>query len=371
MEEGIVGVVKFLKDKEFGFIKSEAYNQDIYFHKSNVKNGINSIREGSQVVFSLKANKDGKLRGKNIEVINESNQNRSESPSADELNEKNMFLPDDTANLLEADIKIDNYHLQLNKTAFFEGHKFTFYSKDVRGKKIDRFNTNFSSLNYKEIKISERMKASLEKMGLECKTYSYKTDWRLAIGLGGATVYDTSMTLHHIYGVPFIPASAIKGILRSWFIMAYFNNDEVVALKDEGFCFIFGSPQGEAGDLKGAIQFFDAFPEEAPKITRDIMTPHYKNYYDKGSKSSPTDDQNPVPISFLTIENTSFEFIIAGNSIDNRVINFGKLSNQNVLELISTNLIEALRDHGIGAKTAVGYGRMTEVSTGNPIIRNK
>lgn len=348
MEVGVV--VKYFKDRDYGFIKSQSYNQDIYFRKSDIKSGINSIREGSQVVFSLKSAKNGKISGKNIEIVNKSNVQ----------NGKNVFLPDDTAELLKLGIETDNYHLQLNKTAFFDGKKFTFYSKDVGGRNIDRFSTNFSRLNYKQMKMTKRIEYSLKKMGLKYKTFTYKTDWRLAIGLGGASVYETSMTLHHIYGVPYIPASAIKGILRSWFIMEHFNNDEIEALKDEGFCLVFGSSQGDTGDLKGAIQFFDAFPVDKPKITRDIMTPHYKNYYEKGS--SPTDDQNPTPISFLTVEDTSFEFIIAVNSIGNIVIDLGKFKNKNVLEVISSNLIKALSEHGIGAKTAVGYGRMSKKS---------
>src|SRR5207237_557288 len=35
---------------------------------------------------------------------------------------------------------------------------------------------------------------------------------RMIIGLGGENVLETGLTLHHIYGVPYIPATALKGL---------------------------------------------------------------------------------------------------------------------------------------------------------------
>ncbi len=47
----------------------------------------------------------------------------------------------------------------------------------------------------------------------------------MIVGLGNESVYDTSMTLHHMYGIPFIPASAIKGVIRSWIIAEMFGDE--------------------------------------------------------------------------------------------------------------------------------------------------
>jgi CRISPR-associated protein Cmr6 len=39
-------------------------------------------------------------------------------------------------------------------------------------------------------------------------------DWRLAIGFSSASVLDTGIALHRIYGIPYIPATAVKGLTR-------------------------------------------------------------------------------------------------------------------------------------------------------------
>ena len=41
-----------------------------------------------------------------------------------------------------------------------------------------------------------------------------KTASRLVVGLGAGHVLETSLTLHHIFGIPYIPASALKGVVR-------------------------------------------------------------------------------------------------------------------------------------------------------------
>lgn len=38
---------------------------------------------------------------------------------------------------------------------------------------------------------------------------------RLAIGLGGPSVFDTGITLHHLSGAPYLPASSLKGLARA------------------------------------------------------------------------------------------------------------------------------------------------------------
>src|SRR5712692_11262510 len=46
-------------------------------------------------------------------------------------------------------------------------------------------------------------------------------DWRMVIGLGGETVLETDITLHHLYGIPFIPGSALKGLTRAYVAEEY------------------------------------------------------------------------------------------------------------------------------------------------------
>ncbi len=177
-----------------------------------------------------------------------------------------------------------------------------------------------------------------------------KANWRMIIGLGNESVYETSMTLHHVYGIPYIPASGIKGVIRNWVINENFNSQESQALENTEFVKIFGS-----GDAEGKVIFFDAFPINLhnDSIQPDIMNPHYPEYYD-GDKP-PADWQSPRPIFFLTLKETNFEFIFGVKDV--KYIG--------LLETLTKSetgwLYRTLKEQGIGAKTAVGYGRSEKV----------
>lgn len=341
------GLIKrFFKEKGYGFIKSE--EKDIFFHVSDVLDYKDSLlSEGIEVAFCLGVGRDGKEVAKMIKVLGRS--------------ENHIYLPGDTFDLLTVR-DIENYYLKLNKAAYFNDDKFTFYVAEDRNKgqqEIDHFSTDFREINFD--KIIKRLKYSLDEAGLTVRSLIFKTDWRLVVGLGSASVYNTSMMLHHIYGIPYIPGSAVKGILRNWMISQCFNNKEDEAFRDMGFCRIFGSPSESAlGEHKGAIYFFDAFPMERPTIKRDIMNPHYRSYYTKSE--APRDDENPVPVSFLTVEDTKFQFFIAVKTEDNRKIELGYFNQWKPLDVAAKWLPDALTGHGIGAKTAVGYGYLSLIS---------
>ncbi len=181
---------------------------------------------------------------------------------------------------------------------------------------------------------------SLENTGFRIETIESRLSWRMVIGLGASHPQETSMTLHHIYGIPYIPGSAVKGVTRHWVILSKFGNDEKKAEEDEDFRNIFGT-QAQAGK----VIFFDAYPVDEIKLKIDIMNPHYQDYYSKGEP--PADWQNPTPIKFLTVEKTKFSFSLACRDED-------------LLQKATNYLKEALRDHGVGAKTALGYGLFGE-----------
>ena len=111
-------------------------------------------------------------------------------------------------------------------------------------------------------------------------------------------------------------------------------------------------------DLKiayqGEVIFFDAFPLSAPTIEVDVMTPHYGEYYSKKDQA-PVDTLLPNPIPFLTVVNTDFQFLMGSKKFSIQ----DKLWKYEGKELtLSEWLQKALTEHGIGAKTAVGYGYM-------------
>ncbi len=264
----------------------------------------------------------------------------------------NFLMPQDTYNKIK-NLDIDNLYLRINKFSYCEVIK----DKD----ELKFFYKNSYCINSIDIYISKYINAieKLNKYFLNIKSFLLTNSWRLAIGLGTTSIYETSITLHHIYGIPYIPASAIKGSFRSYIINKYFENElekydekrydkfeEEILFKDDGFIDIFGS-----NERKGKIIFFDSFSTN-PKIEKDIMNVHYKDYY--GDKKPPTDTQSPNPIKFLTIKESEFKFFIASNN--NEEIEKGKFKDKNILDFVKNELMKSLEVFGIGAKTAVGYG---------------
>jgi CRISPR-associated protein Cmr6 len=287
--------------------------------------------------------------------------------------------------------KIDNFHLKLNKAARFDNDrhdlKFKFHSTEDKpedGKRPFSIKALFGKFNNDVISekgFSKRTETFAINLGMYIKSFEAESSQgfpRLVIGLGNESVYENGMTLHHIYGIPYIPGSAVKGITRSWIITEAFSSDEDAALNDDLFTYIFGKGgDGDEGGNKGNAYFFDAFPTTVPKIEPDIMNNHYQSYYE--GRTPPADWISPNPVFFLTIKEGKFCFQVGVkknvNCEDLKIEevlkddknlgmyklpeNRGRFDNQTkILEIITCWLKDALEHHGIGAKTAVGYGRM-------------
>ncbi|MDY6861725.1 MAG: type III-B CRISPR module RAMP protein Cmr6, partial [Thermodesulfobacteriota bacterium] len=253
--------------------------------------------------------------------------------------------------------------------------------------------------------LMSRSNAFLDFLKNKCfltQLFSMALDWRMVVGLGAENVHENSMTLHHIYGIPYIPGSALKGITRDAAISDLCSEvqnekpdvmDALISMPDSDekdeekrrkeikkngkvkrqnkdpvepenttiAKIIKGWPDFEKarkvfGGQKqaGKIIFFDAFPEKDVSIKLDIMNPHYPKYY--SGDEAPTDWQNPAPIKFLTVENTSFNFALALNKKETDK-NRNKIdSNPALLNAAEKWLKKALEDDGVGAKTSVGYG---------------
>lgn len=272
---------------------------------------------------------------------------------------------------------------------------------------IKEFNEFITSKTDIQESILNRQETSIKSLSRE----NYRIDdflatlqWRMVIGLGSDHPQETSMTLHHIYGIPYIPGSALKGVTRHYRIWKIFeeifnepsekdleqvsclekilentdltNKDESkrddrldkkefeekfkVKKKNDNQT-IEIRPSKELSDLlkrepakivefkkifgtqknKGEVIFFDAYPVEKINLKLDVMTPHYGPYYSEGEP--PADYHNPNPVKFLTVEKTKFRFYLA--SREGELLNTAKVW-----------LSETLKENGIGAKTALGYG---------------
>jgi CRISPR-associated protein Cmr6 len=339
------GEVEFYNSgRGFGFIKRE-WKGKVHIGPDSFKG--NPPSERDYVEFDVLKQSRG-LHAKNLRIISRSSAVPKHIP---------YRLPQDTREIVRPD-DIDNFALRLNKTPFFDDdEKFKFFKSDKNG--TLKVPPDYSNLLIEAI--AERHTRSIEKLNIKSEPIILKPEWRMVVGLGNVSVNETSMTLHHIYGIPYIPGSAIKGVVRSHIITEEFGKDEIKnaeerALKKQWFCDIFGYESRQ-----GKIIFFDAFPRSnSVKIKPDVMNPHYSPYYsDSSGRVPPADYHNPKPIFFLTIVDTEFEFIIGIKGKDNNRILQGKFSGEYLLSIAQKWLKEALSKHGIGAKTAVGYGYMS------------
>jgi CRISPR-associated protein Cmr6 len=182
-------------------------------------------------------------------------------------------------------------------------------------------------------------------LALNGQVRCFVTDWRFVTGLGCKHPVENGFTWHHLLGVPYLPGSSVKGVVRSW--AESWSKTEPAVVKR-----IFG-PQGTA-EVKnvGNVIFFDALPPEPVTVQADIMTPHYEPYYlSQEGPQPPGDWFDPVLIPFLTVApGQPFLFALAP-----RRANCAEDKKDCILAL--NWLGEALSTVGAGAKTASGYGR--------------
>jgi len=155
-------------------------------------------------------------------------------------------------------------------------------------------------------------------------------------GMGYEHPLENGFAFLNPYGLPYLPGSSIKGVLRR----AAEELRVDVGVVDE----MFGSSAAEGS--QGALNFWDVFPQG--ELALDIMTPHHSEYYQ--GKASPHDSGQPNPIVFLTVApKAQFAFHVQ------MIRPTGILDWQVMLAQCFTHAFDWL---GFGAKTAVGYGAM-------------
>lgn len=188
---------------------------------------------------------------------------------------------------------------------------------------------------------------------------------RLIIGLGGENVLETGLTLHHIYGTPLIPGTALKGLAAHYCAQTWGSKD--AGFKGDGqgqyYNLLFGTT-----DDSGHIVFHDAWVEpesladERQGIVRDVMTPHHADYYmakPPDQDRAPTDSDMPIPVPFLAVRGT---FLVA---VSSDITDSGLA--QQWCDLALNILSEALQYWGVGGKTNAGYGRMARPAEGGDV----
>ncbi len=207
----------------------------------------------------------------------------------------------------------------------------------------------------------ERWIRSLPAKTVSCKLQTLK---RLIVGLGSENVLETGITLHHTYGMPWIPGSAVKGLAAHYCHQVWgevnhrfkkpteavdsayraFLDGKLPQPDDNYYRLIFGNT-----DDAGCVTFHDAWfvPEsDARPLKLDVMTPHHPRWIE--GETPPTDFDSPNPVPFLSVSGKFF-FALSWN---------GPPSDQSAawLDLSLLLVREALFDWGIGGKTNSGYG---------------
>lgn len=183
---------------------------------------------------------------------------------------------------------------------------------------------------------------------------------RLAINLADSLIQNAGICLDRLFGLPYIPGSAVKGVTRHTALeelRAATPAERPALLK--AFLAIFGhtkddlkdlsdpSHPSEASDQKGAIAFLPAYPVNEARIVVDLTNVHYPDYYRTGREGDQKNER-PQPNPFPAVERgAQFAFCLVLNGLNN---------DPALLAQAQRWLEKALTLRGLGAKTAAGYG---------------
>jgi len=212
-----------------------------------------------------------------------------------------------------------------------------------------------------------------------------QTASRLIVGLGAEHALETAITLDRSSGAPVIPGSALKGVARTFALIgiaqqlqftdqqietalntldnwlsaeklkrATLNEYGLRDLNDEKREKLFDSIKlfrlifGCVAEIGRVIFFNGIYHGDKNPFEVDVMTPHFSSYYTTpANRPAPSDDQNPVPITYLVVQaNQKFDFAVGARTAED--VDLAKVA----LEYLEKGLIE----YGVGAKTAQGYG---------------
>ncbi|MCI5144439.1 MAG: type III-B CRISPR module RAMP protein Cmr6 [Candidatus Electrothrix sp. AR3] len=180
---------------------------------------------------------------------------------------------------------------------------------------------------------------------------------RLFIGLGMAHVLEAQVCRHPVYGLPYIPGSALKGLARAK--AKEYAKEAKFGMNDKVINVLFGPDLNDSKEDNpkantGYLIFHDAWwipqgqkggSQDRPYV-QEIVTVHAVKYYKKQGEKAPHPDlESPNPNHQIAVQG-SFYFTVEGK--------------QQWSALGMKFLSLALEAEGIGGKTAAGYGYFAE-----------
>jgi CRISPR-associated protein Cmr6 len=218
---------------------------------------------------------------------------------------------------------------------------------------------------------------SFEKLGYRVKMFTLPLISPLTLGLGDEHPSEKGFRFDWTLGVPFVPASSVKGVVRLAYLVNMLNslaasnpnddksldkfckNIEKEETQPEEVKNLFGFT-GDKDGKRGKVVFLDAYPARLPRLKAEIMNCHYPDYLTPGDggRRGPTEDQNPNPQKYLAVDpilsngkHLEFEFIMLVS---------GEIGDD-LTKSLEKAFLDALSVHGLGAKTAVGHGRFGNI----------
>ena len=182
-----------------------------------------------------------------------------------------------------------------------------------------------------------------------------------ATGLGNEHPLENGFAFLNPYGLPYLPGSGVKGVLRkaAWELGdGIFGVEQQDGWTADAIKVLFGVEDGEGDPQRGALSFWDVIPQlKGDSLKVDVMTVHQTHYYQKGD--SPHDSGSPNPIYFLTVPpGSAFTFHVQCNQ--RQLARFAPTlaEGDQWKALLHAAFGHAFDWLGFGAKTAVGYGAM-------------
>lgn len=253
----------------------------------------------------------------------------------------------------------------------------------------------------------------LDDLGARCA--EFPTLWRLVAGTATNPALESGFHLHPLWGVPFLPGSSVKGLLHhyaedwavrsaeriggelraeafpgadsraieallaaAWEVRQVFGGltvdrgewekepvgSETPRSLLEGWKKDFSKAETEdakrllAQPTSGRLTVYDSLPVPGCELVEaDVLTPHYKEYYDSEGKVPPSDDQDPNPVFFLAVR-AGVRFRFRWRLAPREAVEAPRVAlSPPVMERrVKDWLLHALATWGAGGKTAAGYG---------------
>jgi len=220
---------------------------------------------------------------------------------------------------------------------------------------VRKVNSRFETVRSLIIELLNLIKDSLEKQYEKVIEVTLITKSRLIVGSNNdstALLFETGTMLHPVLGIPYIPGSSIKGVIRSY--LESLSKSELKEKLDVEVKSV-DDILGKRGVHASYLLVTDAYPISTNKYNRliepEVTTPIYKDNIEEHKAK-------PVPIIYPVIApGVKFRFYMVATK---RAVNdtLDKLTWFNSL----AKLMIVITREGIGGKTMLGYGSMEVIS---------